>query len=136
MKAKTEVKQRGVFEKCPGSGVWWVRFADRAGRIRREKAGSKSAATQLYMRRKNQVREQTKLPENLRVVVRISDIAPAIEKDYKANGQKSYDWVERRLRKHILPFFGTMAASELGTDDLNRYVDKRQDEGASNASIN
>ena len=29
-----------------------------------------------------------------------------------------------------------MAASELGTDDLNRYVDKRRNEGASNATIN
>ncbi len=133
---KVKARQRGVFEKVPGSGIWWVRFADGSGRIRREKVGSKSAAIQLYMRRKNQVREQTKLPENLRTVVRVSDIAPAIEKDYKANKQKSYDSVERRLRKHLLPFFGQTAANELGTDDLNRYVDKRRDDGASNATIN
>jgi hypothetical protein len=28
---------RGVFEKVPGSGVWWIRFADAMGCIRREK---------------------------------------------------------------------------------------------------
>jgi integrase len=136
MKRTEKAKQRGVFEKLPGSGIWWVRFADGSGRIRREKVGSKSAAIQLYMRRKNQVREQTKLPENLRTVVRISDLAPAIEKDYRANKQKSYDSVERRLRKHLLPYFGNIAANELGTDDLNQYVEKRHNEGASNATIN
>ena len=78
---------RGVFEKVPGSGEWWVRFADGSGRIRREKCGAKSAAIQLYFKRKNQIREHPKLPENLRTVVRISDIAPAIEKDYKATNR-------------------------------------------------
>ena len=63
MKNTVKAKQRGIYEKVPGSGIWWVRFADGSGRIRREQVGSKSAAIQLYMRRKNQVREQTKLPE-------------------------------------------------------------------------
>src|SRR4029077_6524494 len=63
---KQAKKQRGVFEKLPGSGVWWVRFADSSGRIRREKVGSKSAAIKLYQKRKTQVLEGKKLPENLR----------------------------------------------------------------------
>jgi len=33
--------QRGIYEKVPGSRVWWIRYADAAGRIRREKAGVK-----------------------------------------------------------------------------------------------
>ena len=43
---------RGVYEKLPGSGEWWVRFADSTGKIRREKAGTKAAAKQLYQIRK------------------------------------------------------------------------------------
>src|SRR5208337_4929528 len=49
--ARTRRNPRGVFEKVPGSGVWWVRHADKMGRIRREKAGSKSAALLLYHKR-------------------------------------------------------------------------------------
>jgi hypothetical protein len=57
---------RGVFEKAPGSGVWWVRYADTMGRIRREKAGTKSAALTLYRKRKTEALQGKKLPESLR----------------------------------------------------------------------
>ena len=60
------MKQRGVFEKEPGSGVWWIRYADASGRIRREKVGAKSHALQLYRKRKTEVSQGVKLPENLR----------------------------------------------------------------------
>ena len=33
------MKQRGIFEKAPGSGEWWIRYADATGHIRREKVG-------------------------------------------------------------------------------------------------
>ena len=52
---KAKAKQRGVFEKEPGSEIWWIRFADGSGRIRKEKAGTKSAAINLYQRRKTEV---------------------------------------------------------------------------------
>ena len=56
-KAETKARRnpRGVFEKVPGSGVWWIRYADATGRIRREKAGTKSAALTLYRKRKTEV---------------------------------------------------------------------------------
>ncbi len=38
------MKHRGIYEKLPGSGVWWVRHVDAQDRYRHEKAGSKSAA--------------------------------------------------------------------------------------------
>ena len=64
--SKRRRKQRGVFEKEPGSGVWWIRHADMMGRIRREKAGTKSAAIDLYRKRKTEALQGKKLPENLR----------------------------------------------------------------------
>lgn len=33
---------RGVYEKEPGSAVWWIRWTDSKGRLHREKAGRKS----------------------------------------------------------------------------------------------
>jgi hypothetical protein len=50
---KTEPKAiRGIFEKVPGSKVWWVRYADANGKIRREKVGNKGVATKLYQKRR------------------------------------------------------------------------------------
>jgi len=60
------MKQRGIFEKVPGSGSWWVRYVDVQGRLRREKAGRKKAAEDLYRKRKTQALEGRKLPEKLR----------------------------------------------------------------------
>ena len=31
------MKQRGVYEKVPGSGVWWIVYFDQFGKRRREK---------------------------------------------------------------------------------------------------
>src|SRR5579872_2419688 len=136
-KMKTEkAKIRGVFEKVSGSGVWWIQYFDARGRRRREKAGTKSAAITLYRKRKTEALGGKKLPENLRSVVKVSDLAPAILRDYEINGKKSLVTVERRISKHLLPFFGSMSARELGTDDFNRYIDMRRKAGAANGTIN
>jgi hypothetical protein len=42
-------KKRGVFEKVPGSGIWFIRFVDGRGRYR-EKAGTYSFAIKLLRR--------------------------------------------------------------------------------------
>ncbi len=60
------MRQRGIFEKVPSSGIWWVRHVDAQGRYRREKAGTKSAAILLYRKRKTEALEGRKLPEKLR----------------------------------------------------------------------
>ena len=80
--------QRGVYEKILGSNVWWVRYADALGRIRREKAGVKSAAVKLYQKRKTEILEGKKLPEQLRGrVVRFAEIADDALAYCRANNQ-------------------------------------------------
>ena len=45
---------RGIFEKVPGSGVWWIRYVDAQGRYRREIAGTWGNADMLLIKRKNE----------------------------------------------------------------------------------
>jgi integrase len=59
-------KHRGVFEKVPASGSWWIRYIDADGKFRREKVGSKSAAINLYRLRKTEALKGVKLPAKLR----------------------------------------------------------------------
>src|SRR4051812_41130715 len=69
-------KQRGIYEKVPGSGRWWIRYADSYGSIRREVVGTKSAALKVYQKRKTEVLQGKKLPEQLRKrVVRFGELA-------------------------------------------------------------
>lgn len=81
-------RERGVFEKIPGSGVWWIRYIDAEGKLRREKVGSKSAAKTLVRNRKTDAWEGKKLPKRLRTrVVRFSELADDYLEYAKANNQ-------------------------------------------------
>jgi integrase len=63
---KSRRKTHGVFEKFPGSDVWWVRYHDAHGRLRREKAGARGMALKLYQKRKTEALQRKKLPETIR----------------------------------------------------------------------
>lgn len=59
-------KVRGLFERPKGSGVWWVRYRDAAGRLHREKAGTRGMALALLDKRRSERRQRAKLPETIR----------------------------------------------------------------------
>jgi integrase len=65
MPRRIERKERGIFEKEPDSGVWWIRYyAD--GREHREKVGRRGDALKLYKVRKADALRGVKLPENMK----------------------------------------------------------------------
>jgi hypothetical protein len=63
MKSRTEDEKnpRGVFERPPGSGVWWINFYEH-GKQHREKVGRKGDAIKLYGIRKADILRGHKLP--------------------------------------------------------------------------
>ena len=76
MANRHEVKQRGVFEKKVGSGIWWIQYFDSEGLRHREKVGRKSAALMLYQKRRTEISEGKKLPVLRNTpVVRFDEIA-------------------------------------------------------------
>jgi len=58
-------KERGLFERPTGSGVWWIRCCDQYGRLHREKVGPKKLAKEIYRKRKTEIREGKSFPEQL-----------------------------------------------------------------------
>jgi len=120
--------KKGLFEKVPGSNVWWIRYADGDGRIRREKAGSKSKGSDLYRKRKNEVLTGKKLPEKLRVrVVRFLELAEDGEKYCKANNQgQQFDLY--RIGRSKSEFSNRLALIPI--DELRRWFDGQEWENA------
>src|SRR3990170_3214198 len=90
MAKKQGKKVRGTYEKVPGSGVWWIRYSDATGRIRREKAGLKQTAENLYRKRKTEVLQGKKLPESRKRVVSFDELAKDAL-DYSKAHKRSYD---------------------------------------------
>jgi site-specific recombinase XerD len=124
---KARRKERGVFEKVPGSGVWWIRFIDAKGRFRREKAGTKGMAIDLYRKRKVEALEGKKLPERLRrATVTFAEIARdalAYSKVHKAG--TSYRCDAGRMEV-LLGWFREYPAEAIAAQDIERQFQKQQ----------
>jgi len=68
--------------------------------------------------------------------VRVSDLMPDVWSDYEKKRRRTLPWAKARWEKHLKPHFGMLLASQVGTEDLNRYITARQKEKAKDASIN
>lgn len=129
--------QRGVYEKLPGSGVWWIRYADATGHIRREKAGTKSAALTLYRKRKTEVLEGKKLPENLRQAnVAFEEVArDALEYSRTTKVREAYR-IDRWHMETLLRWFRNHCASDLNPQEIERRLNELAAEGRKPATVN
>jgi site-specific recombinase XerD len=110
--SKQANKVKGVFEKT--QGVWYVRYADASGRIRKELAGSKNVAIKLYQKRKTEVLEGKKFPENLRArsisfatlakdALAYSKVHKLSYRDDEIRMKKLTDWLGERPAASVTP---------------------------------
>jgi integrase len=117
-------KERGVFEKAPGSGIWWIRYIDADGHFRREKAGRKGDAIDLYRKRKADALRAQKLPEKLRKrVVRFSELCDDAAKYTKVNneGHVSEGYRIAKLKEE----FGERPAESIPIADFRKYFEEQ-----------
>jgi integrase len=119
-----------------GSTIWWIQFY-RNGKMFRESTATsdKRKATRILARRLGEVASGTFVGPKVERV-RISELAKDFLRDYRINSKASIDDAEARWRLHLEPFFAEVRASAVTSDLLNQYVDRRQQEGAKNATIN
>jgi len=131
------MKQRGIFEKEPGSGVWWVRYADTTGHIRREKAGTKSGALNLYRKRKTEILEGKKLPKNLRMSnVAFEEIAhDALEYSRATKVREAYR-IDHWHMEMLLRWFRNHCASDLNPQEIERRLNELAAEGRKPSTVN
>lgn len=126
-----ESTPRGIYEKVPGSGIWWIRYADHQGRLRREKIGRRSDALALYSKRKTAVLQRRKLPENFRVknLTFRTLCDDALEHCKEVNSEKSAYELELKIAE-LLPTFGDMRAEDIKKQDIVRWLGKETEKRA------
>jgi integrase len=113
-------KQRGVFEKVPGSNVWWIRFVDCDGAYHREKIGSKSAAIKVYQKRKTEALEGVKLPSLRRRKIQFSELADLAIKHIEGTYARPVDDVRRA--KVIREWFVGRSADSITPDEIREKL--------------
>jgi site-specific recombinase XerD len=127
MGRKQARRVRGIFEKVPRSGIWWIRYSDATGRIRREKAGLKQTAETLYRKRKTEVLQGKKLPETRRRVVSFEELARDALAYSKAH-KRSYDDDLSRMER-LKSWFGTRQADGIAPGEMERRLTEAAQEG-------
>ncbi len=124
---KPPQKERGIFEKPKGSGVWWVRYHDEQGHEHREKAGPKALARQVYAKRKTEIRERRFFPEqtpewNPTFAERIEDYLAR-----RASTRRDRDGAARYGRYwREAPETKGKTMRQLTTEDFERYRERRR----------
>lgn len=120
--AKIE-NERGLFEKVPGSGVWWIRYTDGQGRYRREKVGRRGDAKTLLDKRRTETLQRKKLPEKFRVkAVTFQQLCKdALEHSRHSNTAKSTHELELKINE-LLPVFGDREAESITKQELQRWL--------------
>jgi integrase len=120
MPRRASAKVTGVWEKVPGSGIWWIRYR-KDGVLHREKVGRKSDALALYQKRKNEIRAGTKLPENMRrASIRFGQLAEDIRR-YSEKHHRDQGHIESRL-KRILRDFENRLADQIKPEDIDNWI--------------
>jgi integrase len=106
--------------------VWWIRYY-RAGRRYEESAHTekKQKALDLLKIREGDVAKG--LPITAKIgQFRFEDAAADIRNDYSTNRKKSLKVLERRINKHLAPWFGGRRMAAINTVDVRAYIAKRQ----------
>jgi integrase len=120
MSRRSSAKVIGVWEKVPGSGIWWVRYREN-GVLHREKVGRKSDAIALYQKRKTNIRAGAKLPENIRLAsMRFGALADDIRR-FSEKHHRDQRNIESRL-KRILPDFSNRVAEQIKPADIDNWL--------------
>lgn len=113
---------RGIYEKVPGSGIWWIRWTDKEGQLHREKAGRLSDAKTLVAKRRTETLQQKKLPEQFRIKVTFDTLCDdALEHSRATNDDKvTYD-LELKIDR-LRPIFGSRDASTITKQEILRWL--------------
>ena len=129
-------KGTGSIYKRDGSPVWWIKY-HRHGRAFRESTQTTdwNKAGKMLKTRLSEINQGNFMGPQLERT-RIDELADMFLRDYRINQRKSQDDAKARWKHHLKPFFGGMRAIDVTSEQLARYVDKRQQETAANATIN
>ncbi len=121
MPRKVVRKERGVFEKVPGSDIWWIRFKV-GGVEHREKVGRRGDAIKLYKIRKADILRGVKMPANMKDKgIKFSMLAQEAIDWYVNHDRRDVRNFKGRM-KFILETFADRVADEIKPSDIDAWI--------------
>ena len=107
-------------------GVWQIRYY-RNGERHEESSRSKNKEVARDLLRSREGAIAGGIPVTAKISrFRFEEAAADLITEYKVNGRKSLDELERRIEKHLAPFFGGRRMSDITPIDVRAFIDSRQ----------
>jgi integrase len=117
----------GCIYRMKNSPYWWLKYQGVDGRPQYESSRTTDHSAAKDMLREREGRLAQGVPVTSAVGrLKFKDAARDLVNDFTVNRRKSLDEVERRLRLHLLPYFGRCRMVEIDTPMIRRYIAKRQ----------
>jgi len=131
-KRKSKTRRGKVRE----SAHWWVQYY-KNGRKFRESSGSTRMKDAERLLREREGCIASGLPFNPKAdKLKIDLLFEDVINDYQVQGHHTLPDLRRRLVKHILPYFSGSRAMSITRANIMDYIVRRQDQGASSATVN
>ncbi len=128
----------GAVFKHPRSKFLWIRYSHR-GKLYRETTGTvdpKKAAKLLKQKLAGIAADKHGIAEFVpNSQLRVRDLLDALEADYKLREVRSVPQVQAH-RKPLLEILGGIRAQDLGSEAIDRYIEKRLQAGKAKATVN
>ena len=130
MKAKKKLRARGSGSVYKIGRVWWIAYKGADGRRKAESTESeRKGDAERLLQRRNGAREY-----NLPVIPKAEQLtfdtaAQDVVIDFKNNSKPSLPVLQRRIDKHLRPFFGGWRMANITSPDIAKYVRHRQVQG-------
>lgn len=119
------------------SQVFWMKYYVNGVPVRESTKTTKERAAlhKLRLREGDAARGEPVQPKINRM--KMNELLDAVVQDYRMNGKRSLGDLERRIERHLVPFFKAATNAAGVTDaDVRRFIVQRQEAGATNGEIN
>lgn len=106
--------------------TWWIRYY-RNGQRHEESSHSdkREVARDLLRRREGAIADGVPVTAKINRF-RFDAAAKDLVTEYKVNNRRSLDELERRIEKHLAPFFGGRRMASITTTDIRTFIADRQ----------
>jgi integrase len=116
--------------------TYWIKYY-RNGKPMRESARSEKEGDAKDLLKKREGAIANGEPVSPRIGrVTFGEAANDVLNDYRVNAKRSLSDVQRRIDKHLAPYFGNRRLADINTSHIRAFIAARQEAGASAGEIN
>ena len=106
--------------------IWWLQYRQHGKLIRESSESTKERVAGRMLRAREGDVEHGVLIDPKRDKVTFDEGAEDLLNDYKINEKRSLAVCQRRVKKHLVPYFGGRRLARITTSDVRAFVAKRQ----------